>query len=60
MNHRINSLNSESAQLSQMLLENHQTNDELSMENDELKKKLDSISEQLSTTKSDFAKVILL
>lgn len=60
LNHRIISLNSESVQLSQMLLENHLTNDELSMENNELKKKLDTITEQFSTTKSDFAKVIFL
>lgn len=57
LNHRIISLNSESAQLNQMLLENHLAIDELSMENNELKKKLDNITEQFSTTRSDFAKV---
>lgn len=43
-----------------MLLENHLTIDDLSMENNELKKKLDNITEQFSTTSNDFAKVIFL
>lgn len=44
-------------QINQMLLENHQTIDELTMENIELKKKLNILTEQFSTTSNNYAKV---
>jgi len=52
------SLNNESMQLNQMLLENHETIDELTMENSELKNKLNVITDKLSTTNNNFAKVL--
>lgn len=45
-------------QLNQMLLENHETIDELTMENSELKNKLNVITDKLSTTNNNFAKVL--
>jgi len=56
-NYRINSLNSESMQLNQILLDNNLTIDELTTENNLLKNKLDLMTEQLSKTSTDFAKV---
>lgn len=44
-------------QINQMLLENHQTIDELTTENIELKKKLNILTEQFSTTSNNYAKV---
>lgn len=58
LNFKIMSLNNESITLNQMLLENHQIIDELTIENSELKKKLNYITEQFSTISNDFAKVI--
>lgn len=58
LNYKTVGLDNESIQLNQMLLENHQAIDELTMENVELKKKLNDIREQLSTTSNDFAKVL--
>jgi hypothetical protein len=58
LNYKIIQLNNESMVLNNMLLENHQTIDELTMENIKLKQKLNNITEQFSTTSNDFAKVI--
>lgn len=58
LNYKIINLNNESMVLNNMLLENHQTIDELTMENIKLKQKLNDITEKFSTTSNDFAKVI--
>lgn len=60
LNYKIIDLNNESMVLNNMLLENHQTIDELTMENIKLKQKLNDITEQYSTTSNDFAIVIFL
>lgn len=57
-NYKINCLNNESLQLNQMLLDNHQEIDELTMEICELKKKLNDINEHFSATSDKFAKVL--
>jgi len=58
LNYKVFSLNSESMQLNQMLLENHETIDELTMENSELKKHLNDITEKFSAINNNFAKVL--
>lgn len=60
LNYKIIDLNNESMVLNNMLLENHQTIDELTMENIKLKQKLNDITEKYSITSNDFAKVIFL
>lgn len=59
LNYKITYLNNESVQLNQMLLENHQTIDELTMENNDVKQKLNDVTIQFSTVNNNFAKVIL-
>lgn len=58
LNDLINHLNDESIVINNMLLENHQIIDELTVENIKLKQKLNDITQQFSTTSNDFAKVI--
>jgi len=60
LNYKLVCLNSESVQLNQMLLNDHQEIEELTEENKDLKKKLYDITEQFSTTSNNFAKVIYL
>lgn len=56
-NYQISSLNCETMQLNELLLENYQSIDELTIENKQFKKKLDDITEQLSETGNKFAQV---
>lgn len=58
LNYEKTCLNNESMQLNQMLLNNHQTIDELTVENSEVKQKLNDITVQFSMTTNNFAKVI--
>lgn len=58
LNYNITCLNNESMQLNQMLLKNHQTIDELTIENIEMKQKLNDVTVQFSTVNNNFAKVI--
>lgn len=60
LNYKVVSLNSESMQLNQMLLENQETIDALTMENNELKKELNDITEKFSAINNDFAKVLYI
>lgn len=59
-NYQINSLNCESMQLNQMLLDNYQAIDELTTENSQLKNKIDKVTEELSTTSHNFAQVNII
>ncbi|VVC31727.1 Armadillo-type fold,Armadillo-like helical [Cinara cedri] len=57
LNYKIHCLNSESTQINQMLLENHQAIDGLTMENCQLKDKLNDITNQFLAMSNNFKKL---